>query len=77
MPVERDLSDLAQKIEWGLAHDDEARAIAARGQAFALAHALELGREIAIDAIRRAAIPPAGPENRSGRVQPLGAVGAA
>ncbi|CAK0864741.1 unnamed protein product [Prorocentrum cordatum] len=36
VPIAYDLSDLVAKVEWLQAHDDEARAIAARGQALAL-----------------------------------------
>jgi hypothetical protein len=35
IPVRRDLSDLVERVEWALAHPDEARAIGARGQALA------------------------------------------
>ena len=35
MPVAANMSDMAEKIEWVRAHDTEAKAIAARGQAFA------------------------------------------
>ncbi len=35
VPVAANMSDMAEKIEWVRAHDTEAKAIAARGQAFA------------------------------------------
>jgi len=57
VPVRQDLSDLAEKIEWCRSNDAEARAIAARGQAFAVGHTLEVGRRNALSAIKDCCIP--------------------
>jgi hypothetical protein len=53
VPVRHDLSDLHEKLEWCLAHNAETRAIAARGQRFALQHTYDVGRNIALAAVRR------------------------
>ena len=51
VPVAADLSDLSATIEWCLSHDDLAREIAHRGQALALEHTVESGRQLTIQAI--------------------------
>jgi hypothetical protein len=53
VPVKRDLSDLHERLDWCLQNAEATRDIAERGQAFAMGHTLEVGREVALDAIRR------------------------
>jgi len=38
IPVKADFSDLVEKVEWAIAHDDHARAIAQNGTRFVRAH---------------------------------------
>jgi len=38
IPVQEGLSDLVEKIQWAMVHDDEAKAIARRAREFALSH---------------------------------------
>jgi hypothetical protein len=56
VPIEHDLADLTEKIEWCQQHQDEARAIAERGQRFAMQHNYEVAWEIALDATKRSII---------------------
>ena len=51
VPIRQDLSDLAEKLEWSLQHEEDARSIAERGQWFAANHTYEAGLEIAITAV--------------------------
>jgi hypothetical protein len=57
VPVNRDLSDLEEKLDWCLSHESDAREIAIQGQQFALNHSYETGRELALDALRRSMFP--------------------
>ncbi len=71
VPVQHDLSDLIEKIEWCWQHEDEAREIAERGQRFALQHTYEAALEVVRDAVKRSLI-------SSGSVEPpcaLSAIG--
>jgi hypothetical protein len=51
VPVRSDMSDLVEKIEWARSHDQEARAIAANGRAFARSMTFESETDYAIAAI--------------------------
>jgi spore maturation protein CgeB len=50
VPVSQDLSDLTEKLDWSLQHEEETRSIAERGQKFAINHTYETGLEIAVTA---------------------------
>lgn len=54
VPVEADMSDLAEKIAWCRANDDACRAIAANARAFAQARTFERERRSTIERIRAA-----------------------
>ena len=56
VPAAADFSDLDEKIDWCLSHDDVAREIARQGQALALEHSLQSGRRLTIQAIADATI---------------------
>jgi hypothetical protein len=56
VPVAADLSDLLEKIEWCRSHDQEAREIGERAQAFALKHTFSDAVAIANESIRAALI---------------------
>ncbi len=66
VPVKHDMSDLIEKIEWCRQHEDEARAIAERGQRFALDHTYEVAMAAARDAVERSLIPGDVAERASG-----------
>ena len=51
VPAAADLTDLDEKIDWCLAHDDAAHEIARQGQALALEHTLASARRLTIQAI--------------------------
>ncbi|MBV9784201.1 MAG: hypothetical protein JO264_10315 [Acidisphaera sp.] len=45
VPVQPDLSDLTEKLEWCFDNDDAAQTIAERGQSFAMAHSFDRAME--------------------------------
>lgn len=61
VPVETDLSDLVDNVQWLIAHDDEARRIGAAGRALAasmtLAQEIENGRATIFAALEQQAAP--------------------
>lgn len=49
IPVQSDLSDLAEQVDWARSHEREAAEIAARGQQFARGLTFEAGRREAVE----------------------------
>lgn len=51
VPVNADMSDFAEKIDWARSHPAEARQIAVAGRAFALGLDFEAGKRDAVELI--------------------------
>lgn len=51
VPVQPDLSDLEEKLDWCFDNDSEAQAIAERGQNFAMLHGFEEAMQLAVEAM--------------------------
>jgi hypothetical protein len=57
VPLQRDFSDLGDKIDWCRSHPAETGAIAAAGQQFATQHTYEAARQIALEAVGDCLVP--------------------